>query len=248
MIRTLTTAWENGFQPTVYQLETLIEAGHPQAVFLTSPGSPSGIPLPSDVRDFVKNYAEKSDLLWIIDEVFCDFCEEYSMADLARSLRNLIVIRSLTKFYALPGLRLGYALGHRDLIVKLRRSIPPWSVNTFAQEAGCYCLNQKDFREKTLEFFRNERERVFELLEKIPGISFLKTAANYVLIQIDGSPGLSASSIQTEFLKKYRILIRNCANFRGLSDKFIRVAIASPEINDLWLRALREVVSAEAEP
>lgn len=247
MIRTLTTAWENGFQPTVYQLETLIEAGHPQAVFLTNPGSPSGTPLSSDIREFLENNVGKSDLLWIIDEVFADFCEEYSVLDLVRSSRNVIVIRSLTKFYALPGLRLGYALAHDGLAQKLKSFIPPWSVNTFAQEAGCYCLSQSLFRERSLEFFRKERERLFELLQKLPSLSFLRTVANYILFKLEDDLELNAASLQAELLRKHKILVRNCENFRGLSDRFIRIAIASADVNDLWFKAFEEILGAIVE-
>lgn len=242
IIRFLATSWENGFQPTVYQLEALIEAGHPEAVFLTNPGSPSGISLAREVREFIESRADKFDLFWIVDEVFADFCEEYSLAALVNSLEKVIIIRSLTKFYALPGLRLGYLLAHPRVVEKLRSFIPPWSVNTLAQEAGSYCLSQQKFREKTLEFFDTERARIFALLESIPEIDFLRSRANYILIKLKDDINKNAHDIQMELLKRYRILVRNCENFRGLSNRFIRVAISSSEINNLWITSLREVL------
>lgn len=242
IIRFLATSWENGFQPTLYQLEALIEAGRPDAIFLTNPGSPSGISLAQEVREFIKSITDKIDLLWIVDEVFADFCEEYSLATLVNSSEKIIIIRSLTKFYALPGLRLGYLLAHPRIVKKVRSFIPPWSVNTLAQEAGSYCLSQQKFRKKTLEFFNTERARLFDLLESIPEIDFLRSMANYILIRLGESIRKDAHDIQMELLKGYKILVRNCENFRGLSNRFIRVAISSSEINDLWIASFRDIL------
>lgn len=241
IIRFLSTSWENSFQPTVHQIEALIESGSPEAVFLTNPGSPSGIPLSEDVKEFIRSNLGKFNLIWIIDEVFADFCEEYSLIELAKSSQKVIIIRSLTKFYTLPGIRLGYVLAHPSLSHKIRSFIPPWSVNAFAQEAGVYCLGQHLFREKTLEFFKEERPRVFDLLEKIPYVNFLKSVANYVLIKLENGLPYTASDIQSMMLRNHKILVRNCENFKGLSGKFIRIAISSRETNDLWLGVLRTI-------
>ncbi|MEJ5301682.1 MAG: threonine-phosphate decarboxylase [Thermodesulforhabdaceae bacterium] len=243
IIRTLTASWEHGFQPTVYQLEALINNVNPDAIFLTNPGSPSGVPFSDDIREFIKEKAKRSDFLWIIDEVFIDFCEEFSLLELVKALPNILIIRSLTKFYALPGLRLGYALAHPLTCQRLRNFIPPWSVNTIAQIAGAYCIKQDDFRMKTLEFFSKERARVFGVLREFPWLSFLKTFANYVLIKLNDNCPTDAAKIQTALIEQKRILIRNCENFKGLSNRFIRIAIASPELNDLWLQALKELIA-----
>jgi len=244
MARMLVTSWEHGFQPTEYQLEAAIDSSHPDAVFLTNPGSPSGVPLSHEVREFVKTRARKGDFLWIIDEVFADFCEEFSLLELVKTLPNILIIRSLTKFYSLPGLRLGYAIAHPSICQKLRSFIPPWSVNAIAQKAGVYCMSQSDFRKKTLEFFSLERSRVFQAIRTIPSVSFLESLANYVLIRLEKTCPTSAPEIQATLINRNRILVRNCENFKGLSNRFIRVAIASPEVNDLWIQALKEVIES----
>ena len=242
MVRMLVTSWEHGFQPTEYQLEVAIDSAYPDAVFLTNPGSPSGVPLSHEVREFVKYRAEKGDFLWIIDEVFIDFCEEFSLLELVKTLPNIVIIRSLTKFYSLPGLRLGYAIAHPSICQRLRSFIPPWSVNVIAQKAGAYCMRQSDFRRKTLEFFSNERPRVFCALKEIPCVSFLESLANYVLIKLENSCPANAPEIQATLIEQNRILVRNCENFKGLSNRFIRIAISSPEVNDLWLGAFRKII------
>ncbi|MCX7823367.1 MAG: pyridoxal phosphate-dependent class II aminotransferase [Syntrophobacterales bacterium] len=241
ILRTLVTSWENGFQPTVYQLEALIQSGSPEAVFLTNPGSPSGVPLSSEVREFVGENLGKSNIIWVIDEVFIDFCEEYSLLQLVKSSKNIAIIRSLTKFYALPGLRLGYLIAHPLLTKRLKSFIPPWSVNVLAQEAGVYCLSQKSFIEKTIRFFKEERDRIFGILKNNSSLDFLPSVANYILLRFEDNFPLTAYEVQNKLLSENKILIRNCDNFKGLSDRFIRVAIASQEVNNLWTEALNNL-------
>ncbi len=243
-VRRLITSWEHGFQPTIYQLEAMIESSHPDALFLTNPGSPSGVPLDPSVITFIEDAAARSPFFWVVDEVFADFCEEISLAHLVRRSSNVVIIRSLTKFYAIPGLRLGYLIANPSVVRQLTHFLPPWSVNTFAHRAGVYCLHQETFRRESLDFFHRERQRVFHLLDDIPHISYLKSVANYVLLHLGPSCPMNAPEVQRRLLEDHRILVRDCSNFEGMSDRFIRAAIASPEVNTLWTTALRDVLTS----
>ncbi len=144
----LVTSPESDFQPAVEQLEELFAKFSPEAILFTHPGSPAGTLLTPDVRAWL---VEKSRRVFcIIDEVFIDFCEEESLKGFLVGGENLVTIRSMTKFYGLPGLRLGYLLTSELLAGRLGRFLPPWSVNTYAQAAGPFCFAQKEYRKETL--------------------------------------------------------------------------------------------------
>ena len=90
----------------------------------------------------VQNGAKSGNTLFLIDEVFIDFCEHASLKRYLDRSQNIAIIRSLTKFYGLPGLRIGYLLAPPPIAAKVRRHLPPWSVNTLAQTAGAIALRR----------------------------------------------------------------------------------------------------------
>ncbi|SFM59365.1 pyridoxal phosphate-dependent aminotransferase [Thermodesulforhabdus norvegica] len=242
IIRKLRTAWETGFQPTVEQLDALVHASNPDVVILTNPGSPSGTLLSGEVLDYIKWSVRKRQNFWLIDEVFVDFCEENSLKELAAREPFLMVIRSLTKFFSLPGLRIGYIVAGADIINKLRLFVPPWSVNIFAQHAAVFCLKDRSFVDKTLSFFDREKKRVKEKLLEIRGIESSPFAANYVLIRLKEEIPLNSTELREQMLLRHRILIRDCRNFEGLSDRYVRIALGLSSTNELWVRALRDTI------
>lgn len=242
IVRKLRTSWETGFQPTVQQLDALVHAAQPDAVILTSPGSPSGTVISEEVVDYITWSLGKRKSFWLIDEVFVDFCEDNSLKKLTLREPYLIVIRSLTKFFALPGLRIGYVVASSDIVKALRRFIPPWSVNIFAQYAGVFCLKDQAFVQKTLAFFDEEKKRVKESLAGLQGLEFSPFHANYVLLKIKEWLPVNSTELRDLMLRKHRILIRDCKNFEGLSDRYVRIALGLTETNDLWINALCEII------
>ena len=238
IVRKLICSWETSFQPSVEQLDALIHASTPDALFLTHPGSPAGTPLTEDVIQFIVDSSKEANFYWVIDEVFIDFVEELSLKHYVNQSDRIIILRSLTKFYSLPGLRIGYIFAPKSVIESLTSFLPPWSVNTFAQFAGVFCLKNRDFIKETVSFFNEERNRVIERLNKISNIGVLPSVANYVLIRISEKIPINAYKLCEELISQHKILIRNCANFDGLNDKYVRVAISTKNINDLWMNAL----------
>ncbi len=238
---------ENHFQPTVSQLEQALEARNPQAVLVTHPGSPSGTLLPKDVRRFLLEQNRVRNLTLVVDEVFIDFCEEESLLEELSGHDRLVLIRSMTKFYGIPGLRLGYGLTSPALAETLRRRVPPWSVNTLAQAAGVFCFQQKSYREKTVAVVREERVRMSRALAGIPGLTVFPSAANYVLVRLD-SRLPTAAELKESLLVRHRLLIRDCANFDGLSPWDFRVAVRLPEENDRLIQALADWCHSESRP
>ncbi len=241
----LFTSPEENFQPAVEQLDELFHKFSPEAILFTHPGSPAGTLLPDAVREWLVEKGKSEKVFCIVDEVFIDFCEEESLKGFLENSDQLVLIRSMTKFYGLPGLRLGYLLTAEHLAARLRHFLPPWSVNTYAQVAGPYCFEQREYREKTLDLIARERSRMIARLETFKGCRVFPGQANYLLLQL-GKNLPPAGRLQRDLLASERILIRDCHSFEGLDDHYARFAIRRPEQNERLLEALARWVKAHS--
>jgi threonine-phosphate decarboxylase len=234
-----------GFQPTVEQLDELVGQFSPEAILFTHPGSPSGTLLSDSVREWLVKKGRSGELSCIVDEAFIDFCEEESHKKFLADSDRLVIIRSMTKFYGLPGLRIGYLMTSRPLASRLRHFLPPWSVNTYAQVAVPYCLKQREYRERTLEFIARERERLLEFVQSLEGCQVFPGRANYLFMHL-GEQLPPARKLREDLLTSDRILIRDCHSFEGLDDHYVRFAIRLPEQNQRLLDALVRWVRTHA--
>ncbi len=223
----------------------LFDTFSPEAILFTHPGSPAGTLLPPAVREWLIGKGRSGKVFCIVDEVFIDFCEEESLKGLLRDSEHLVMIRSMTKFYGLPGLRLGYLLTSEPLAARLRSFLPPWSVNTYAQVAGPYCFEQREYREKTLALIARERASMIESLETLGGCRVFPGRANYLLMRL-GPNHPPAGRVQRDLLSSDRILIRDCRSFEGLDDRYVRFAVRLPEQNRRLLEALSRRVKAQS--
>lgn len=243
--RLVTTAADH-FQPTVEALERAVGESSPQAVLFTHPGSPSGTLLSPAVRGWLLEESLKGRFMALVDEVFVDFCEEESLKGFLVDSDRLVLIRSMTKFYGLPGLRLGYLLTSPSLAGRLRECLPPWSLNTLAQAAGPHCFREKGYRKETLELIGRERARMAAFLESLRGFRVFPGRANYLLVELaDGLP--PAGRLQQDLLVSDRLLVRDCSSFEGLSERYVRVAVRLPEENQRLLRAVERWVGAHSQ-
>lgn len=233
----VSTQAETGFQPVVEDLDKVCREAAPEAILFTHPGSPSGTLMSQGVREWIKEKSRGDGPLCIVDEVFVDFCEDESLKRFLKEAQRLVLIRSMTKFYGIPGLRLGYLLTSEFLAERLRAFLPPWSVNTLAQMAGVYCLNQTTYRKETLGLIERERDRMLQRLGNLQGIRAFPAKANYVLLALDERLP-PAGKLQHDLLSSERIIVRDCVTFEGLSDRYVRLAIRLPEQNDRLLDGL----------
>jgi threonine-phosphate decarboxylase len=177
----------------------------------------------------------------VIDEAFMDFMHNESSYNFIREAvrsKKIIVLRTLTKIFALPGLRAGYVISHRDNIRILTQYQPPWSVNVLAQVAGEYLFGEEAFMQRSRRFIERERNYLYEALARIKGLKPYPSVANFLLVKIMSKQATSAR-LKERLLKK-GILIRDCANFRGLNEYFLRVAVRSRKENIRLIQALRE--------
>jgi threonine-phosphate decarboxylase len=231
------------FQPGVEQLETRLKRDLFDTVLLTHPSSPAGSLLNDGVVDWIVEKSTGPGPFLLVDEVFVDFCEQASLKRFVETARNLALIRSFTKFYGLPGLRIGYLLAPPRIAQRVREFLPPWSVSTQAQVAGAFCLAREDYRLKTLELIERQRSRLALELGAIPGLEVFPGAANFLLVRMDAQLG-PASRLKWDLFNRSRILIRDCGSFEGLGERYFRVAVRLPGQNDNLVDALKGALCA----
>jgi len=210
-------------------------------VFLCNPNNPTGqLTLKEEILELVKDNTNR---LIVADEAFMDFVDEdekYSVIKEAPLMDNLIVVRSLTKFYGFPGLRLGYLVANESTVNKLMQFKEPWTVNTFAQIAGQVAINDEAFAANTREYVSREKAFLYDRLSRIKGIRPFQPSVNFILVRIHNAE-ITSSQIQ-DFLIKDKIIIRDCSNFVGLSEKYFRVAVKTREENQKLLSAMKLVL------
>ena len=154
---------------------------------------------------------------------------------------NAIVVRSLTKFHAIPGLRLGYALGIHPCLAKMNERRAPWTINALALQALPVILKDRDYQTQTLKWLQNEKDFLYQSLENFSALRVLKPSVNYIFFQYTGDKDLR------EELWRYNIFIRSCANYRNLTSNYYRIAIRSREENSCLLAALEAILGGEEE-
>ena len=223
--------------PTRDLLDALTDAPEGSAVFLANPGNPSG--LFRTPEECLRLMSSRSDLLWIIDEAFVEYAGTETEASVLQRLpKNGIVLRSLTKFHAVPGVRLGYLAADAELAQAIRDELPAWSVNAFALAAAqAVFADTSDFTAQTRAENAERRADLAAALSSLPGIEVYPSAANYVLFRWPGAP----RNLLDILLKRFGIAVRDCSNYHGLKDgSWFRAAVRFPEDH----RRLAEALSA----
>lgn len=202
--------------------------------FLCNPNNPTGRLLPrDDVRD-IAEAARAMKCYLIVDEAFIDFCPHESVIRDVRENPYLFVLRSMTKFYALPGLRLGYGIFPISLVETIKTFKEPWTVNILAQEAGLIAINDRKYRKNTLELIKREKTFIEKELSQL-GIEFTPSEVNYYLLRLN-RPDMAIA------LAKRGILVRDCSNFTGLDRTYVRIAVRRREENKILLKAFSELI------
>jgi adenosylcobyric acid synthase len=222
---------EDDFRPDLSLLEARFNDGC--LVVLGQPNNPTGITFDADV---VRQMARRNpSCLFMVDEAFADFIG--GLDSLTRNRpSNVIVLRSFTKFFAIPGLRLGWALADTEIARKVRHLLPPWSVNTLAQKVGEAALGDRTYAEQTRALVKQLRKDLQEALHSLPGLKVYPGESNFLLIRIDHK-NTNAPRLASQLLPQ-GIAIRVCENFEGLDSRFFRVAVRTGEENERLCQAL----------
>ncbi|BCS89634.1 cobyric acid synthase [Pseudodesulfovibrio sediminis] len=214
----------------------------PSVVFLCNPNNPTGTTIsPADLREVATMFPQSR---FVVDESFGEFMPEDTDRLIRNRPSNVITVLSLTKFYAIPGIRLGLAFGDPDVILRLKQRLPAWSVNLLAQKVGERCLRDKQYAAVTREETGLLRENLASGLRHIPGIKVMPGVANYLLCRMDRI-GQDATGLQQRLLKEHHISIRLCGNYTGLDNNWFRVAVRDKDDNEQLIRAM-EAVSGTA--
>lgn len=215
-------------------------------VFLGNPNNPDGTLLDKKYIDKLANMLHDANSLLVIDESFIDFIGNDSLCDNSYSMRsliyhhdNVIIIHSFTKFYAVPGLRIGAAFANPSLIKKLSAYIPSWSVNTLSQAYITAAVNDTNYIKNTKDLLANESEFMYKSLSAIDDLIVYKPSANYILIEVQ-NPNITVDNVQRN-LEKHNVLIRNCANYNGLGAQWMRIAIKDHNHNVELIRLLSAI-------
>lgn len=218
------------FAPSLYEIDKDTEL-----VWLCNPNNPDGYAYHKQLLDsFI---AGRPDISFVIDQSYEAFADSQYTFTAAEGLnhRNAILLHSMTKSYAIPGLRLGYITACDEHIRAIATFRMPWSVNQLAIEAGKYLLGTE--RSFDLPAYLAETNRLATALNAIDGLAALPTNTHFFLCKLENR---SASELKEFLISSHGILIRDAANFRGLDERYFRIATQSPEENDVLIIAIRE--------
>jgi cobyric acid synthase CobQ/L-threonine-O-3-phosphate decarboxylase len=209
-----------------------------QLVLLGQPNNPTGRTFDADTMRGVA--LSHPDSLFIVDESFIGF------TDTSQSLQqnrpdNLLILTSLTKLYAIPGLRLGYLIGAAEHIQQLKSYLPNWTVNTLAQAVGTRAVQDSDFQQRSRSLVTRQRESLVALLCSLPGLTIYPGEANFLLLRLD-HPRMDARQLADLALQQ-GIALRVCANFAGLDQRYFRVAVRIEPEQQRLCQVLQDILS-----
>ncbi|WP_075980465.1 threonine-phosphate decarboxylase CobD [Bacillus massilinigeriensis] len=207
------------------------------AVFLCNPSNPTGVYYPLQTIIDIAMECKKNNCLLILDEAFYDYVDGYeSMISYLEDYSNVIILRSLTKMYAIPGLRLGYMVANPDIILKIKAFQPHWSVNSVAMLAGELCIDNEVFQEKTKSYILKEKDKLFTYFES-EGFDHSPSKTNYYILRDSREEDQMPFFI---FLLTKGIVPRHTRNFSGLEGRWLRFAIKGSIENSKLIEALEQ--------
>ena len=216
-------------------------------LIICNPNNPTGKFLKLAQTEEILKECNKYDTKLFIDEAFIEFLEDgmkESIVNTEENKKNLFVTRAFTKFFAIPGLRLGYGMYFdKELEKKISEKKEPWSVNNIAEMVGLTVLDDAEYIEKTLKWIAEEKKYMYEKLNEISGMKVYETEVNFITGKIDEklfSEGLNVKILREKMLEQ-GILIRDASNFKFLDERFFRLAIKDRASNERVIEAMKEI-------
>lgn len=235
------------FVLNVKNLETELENNY-DLLILCNPNNPTGQFLKLKKLEEILKICEQKNTKLFIDEAFVEFVEDWeneSIINSKENKENLFVIRAFTKFFAIPGLRLGYGICfNNNLLKKMLEKKEPWSVNNIADLAGKTVLDDENYIQKTKEWIKDQKKYMYENLNKIEGLRAYKTEVNFILLKIEDNlleKGLDVKNLRKKMLEK-GILIRDASNFIYLNKHYFRLAIKDKLNNEKVIETLTSIL------
>jgi len=212
---------------------------------LCNPNNPTSTALTVKEMRKILDTCLQHGIFVMVDETYVEFAPQgakITAVPLTNYYNNLIILRGTSKFFAAPGLRLGYAVtGNQDLAKAINTRKNPWTINSLAEIAGRLMFQDQDYIQKTQELIGRERTRVYETLSSWHSVRVYTPQANFILLQILSDD--ITSDLLFEHCIKKGLMIRNCSTFPFLNNKFVRFCIMNPAQNDRLLAAFGELLN-----
>ncbi len=210
------------------------------AILLANPQNPSGVICHADDMQRLIDTAAQYSITVLLDEAFIDYCPARSLTQRSIKRANVIVFRSVTKFFAIPGLRVAYAVSQSSNVYAMNRFIAPWPVTGIASDAVCTALRDEAYAEESR--LANDRRRLW-LEQELAGlkIAIYPSSTNFLLLRF--SAEIDVSLLWEKMIVEEQIVLRPCANFEGLAPRHLRIAVRSELENERLIRGLERALS-----
>lgn len=209
-------------------------------IFICNPNNPTGNLTNKDTILSIAKKALKTSTIVVIDESFLDFVKEnnnYTAVDLLSDYKNIFILKSMTKFFAIPGIRIGYGISkNQDVIRKIDDISVPWNVNIMAERASIVALEEKDYIDDTIAYIEKEKDFLFNELSKIEKIKVFKPSVNFIMFKT-----LEFIDLKEKMLSE-NIIIRSCSNYKGLDRNYYRIAVRTRKENEKLISTLKNII------
>lgn len=211
---------------------------------ICNPNNPTSSAIPQAAMRQILDTCKRYDIYVMIDETYVEFAPDYdaiTSVPLTRYYNNLIILRGVSKFFASPGLRLGYAItGNEDLMKHINSRQNPWTINSLAAAAGELMFSDKEYIAKTRDLTAKERTRITQELKSWNTVKPYPSFANFLLLRIE-KEGVTAEDLFEHAIRR-KMMIRNCSTFPFLDNRYIRFCFMTPEQNTALLSCLRQLL------
>jgi threonine-phosphate decarboxylase len=217
-----------------YNIDSLLEGDH-DSILLANPQNPTGIATSkSDLLNLVSKAATRN-IVVLLDEAFIDYIPDYSITSYVENYPNLIVFRSVTKFHAIPGLRVAYMAAAQHIPEQIEENLPPWAITTLAAFAVIAALPDHSYAANS-RLLNQQRRTLLQSQLIALGLHVYESAANYILFRLP--PGIHPEKIWQHMIVSHHVVLRACSNYENLSAAFFRIAVRTPDENALLIAAL----------
>ncbi|MCC8368055.1 threonine-phosphate decarboxylase [Xenorhabdus sp. PB61.4] len=231
---------ETGFQPDLRLLD-MLAAIKPDCLFIATPNNPTGLMPDNQVTQALVEYCEKNGISLIVDESFIDFLpDNRGLIPQISTTKHLYILRSMTKFFAIPGLRLGYLIsGNTTVIAGMKNRREPWSINAFAAKIGEILFDEHDYIAATHQWLKSQQYYLWNQLSAFSELTVWPPSANFLFFRCE-RPEIDL----WHALLKHQLLIRHCKNYAGLDNRYYRIAVRSEWENQRLITAMHQVFSS----
>lgn len=230
--------YEDKFKIDVDEVISFIKKNDINLFVFANPNNPTGTALK---RDEIEKILKESDVKLIVDETYTEFCDQkvFSSGSLTKKYKNLLITRGTSKFFSLPGIRLGYGLtSDIGLIKSFKDKETLWQINSVADMCGQVMFGDKEYHEEVFNFIKTRRDYLFSELGKINGLEPIESKGNFILIKIKSD--ITSTDLREKLAEKLMI-VRDCKTFKGLDDSYFRVCILTDKENEKLIKSLKDI-------